>query len=27
VVTYRYRDLSPKGLPRSASFVRVRGVE
>jgi len=27
LVTYRYRDLSPKGLPRSASFVRVRGVE
>lgn len=27
VVTYRYRDLSPKGLPRAAVFVRVRGVE
>jgi len=27
VVTYRYRDLSPKGLPRSASFLRVRAAE
>lgn len=27
LVTYRYRDLSPKGLPRAAVFVRVRTVE
>lgn len=27
LVTYRYRDLSPKGLPRAAVFVRERGVE
>jgi len=24
IVTYRYRGLSPKGLPKSASFVRVQ---
>jgi len=27
LVTYRYRDLTPKGLPRFASFVRVRESE
>lgn len=27
VVTYRYRDRTPKGLPRFASFVRVREAE
>ncbi len=27
VVTYRYRDHTPKGLPRFASFLRVREVE
>jgi len=27
VVTYRYRDHTPKGLPKFASFLRVRGVE
>jgi len=26
-VTYRYRDHTPKGLPKFASFLRVRGVE
>jgi len=26
-VTYRYRDRTPSGLPRFASFVRVREVE
>ena len=26
VVTYRYRDLTPGGLPRFASFLRVREV-
>ena len=26
VVTYRYRDLTPNGLPRFASFLRVREV-
>jgi len=24
VVTYRYRGITPKGLPRSASFLRVQ---
>lgn len=24
IVTYRYRDLTPRGLPRFASFLRVR---
>jgi len=27
VVTYRFRDRTPKGLPRFASFLRVRGPE
>lgn len=27
LVTYRYRDRTPKGLPRFASFVRVREAE
>lgn len=27
VVTYRYRDRTPKGLPRFASFLRVRSPE
>jgi DNA ligase-1 len=27
VVTYRYRDRTPKGLPRFASFLRVRAPE
>lgn len=27
VVTYRYRDRTPSGLPRFASFLRVRGAE
>jgi DNA ligase-1 len=27
VVTYRLRDHTPKGLPRFASFLRVRGPE
>ena len=27
VVTYRYRNLTPKGLPRFASYLRVRGLE
>lgn len=27
VVTYRYRGRTPKGLPRFASFLRVRGAE
>jgi DNA ligase-1 len=27
VVTYRWRDHTPKGLPRFASFLRVRGPE
>jgi len=27
VVTYRYRDRTPKGLPKFASFLRVRGAE
>jgi DNA ligase-1 len=27
VATYRYRDRTPKGLPRFASFLRVRGAE
>lgn len=27
VVTYRYRDRTPKGLPRFASFLRVREAE
>jgi DNA ligase-1 len=27
VVTYRYRDRTPKGLPRFASFLRVRPPE
>ncbi len=27
VVTYRYRDHTPKGLPRFASFLRVRSPE
>ncbi|MDR3368301.1 DNA ligase [Rhodoferax sp.] len=27
VVTYRYRDRTPKGLPRFASFLRVRDQE
>ena len=26
-VTYRYRDLTPSGLPKFASFVRVRAAE
>ena len=26
-VTYRYRDLTPAGLPKFASFVRVRAAE
>ena len=26
-VTYRYRDRTPSGLPRFASFVRVRDPE
>lgn len=26
-VTYRYRDRTPQGIPRFASFVRVRGEE
>jgi DNA ligase-1 len=26
-VTYRYRDRTPSGLPRFASFVRVRQAE
>lgn len=26
-VTYRYRDLTPQGLPRFANFLRVREVE
>lgn len=26
-VTYRYRERTPKGIPRFASFVRVRGEE
>lgn len=27
MVTYRYRDRTPKGLPKFASFLRVRGPE
>jgi DNA ligase-1 len=27
VVTYRYRDLTPQGIPKFASFLRVRGEE
>jgi hypothetical protein len=27
LVTYRYRDRTPKGLPKFASFLRVRGSE
>ncbi len=27
VVTYRYRDRTPSGLPRFASFMRIRGLE
>lgn len=27
LVTYRYRDHTPRGLPRFASFLRVRGPE
>jgi DNA ligase-1 len=27
VVTYRYRDHTPKGLPRFASFLRVREAQ
>jgi DNA ligase-1 len=27
VVTYRYRDRTPKGLPRFTSFLRVRAPE
>jgi DNA ligase-1 len=27
VVTYRYRDRTPKGLPKFASFLRVRAPE
>lgn len=27
VVTYRYREMTPKGLPRFASFLRVRQAE
>jgi DNA ligase-1 len=27
VVTYRYRDRTPKGLPRFAAFLRVRAPE
>ena len=27
VVTYRYRDHTPKGLPKFASFLRVRALE
>jgi len=27
LVTYRYRDRTPQGLPRFASFLRVRGEE
>jgi DNA ligase-1 len=27
VVTYRYRDRTSTGLPRFASFVRVRALE
>jgi len=27
MVTYRYRDRTPKGLPKFASFLRVRGAE
>jgi DNA ligase-1 len=26
-VTYRYRDRTPKGLPKFASYLRVRGAE
>jgi DNA ligase-1 len=26
-VTYRYRERTPSGLPRFASFVRVREAE
>jgi DNA ligase-1 len=26
-VTYRYRDRTPSGLPRFASFLRVREAE
>jgi DNA ligase-1 len=26
-VTYRYRDRTPSGLPKFASFVRVRAAE
>jgi len=27
LVTYRYRDHTPQGLPRFASFLRVRNPE
>jgi DNA ligase-1 len=27
LVTYRYRDRTPKGLPRFASFLRIRAPE
>ena len=27
VVTYRYRDRTPSGLPKFASFLRVRDAE
>lgn len=27
IVTYRYRDLTPQGLPRFANFLRVREME
>ena len=27
LVTYRYRDRTPRGVPRFASFLRVRGPE
>jgi DNA ligase-1 len=27
VVTYRYRERTPNGLPRFASFMRVRPLE
>ena len=27
LVTYRYRDRTPRGLPRFASFLRVREAE
>ncbi|PRC92321.1 DNA ligase [Solimicrobium silvestre] len=27
MVTYRYRDLTPQGLPRFANFLRIREIE